>query len=98
MAHQKNLFVILGNNSLYILALHLTAFKLVSFAKVLIYDDLTMRNMYDFTVILKHNDIFWCSTYIIVGITVPLVIMYFIGIIKRNALLLINNLFSLRKK
>jgi len=94
----KNLFVILGNNSLYILALHLTAFKLVSFAKVLIYDDLTMRNMYDFTVILKHNDIFWCSAYIIVGITVPLVIMYFIGIIKRNALQLVNNLFSLHSK
>ncbi len=94
----KKVFAFLGDNSLYILALHLTVFKLVSFAKILIYDDLTMKNMYDFTVILKHNDIFWCSTYIIVGITVPLVIMYFIGIIKENALLLINNLFSLRKK
>lgn len=94
----KRIFIILGNDSLYILALHILAFKLLSFVKILIYDDLTIKNMYDITVIFKHNDILWCCAYTIVGIAVPLVIMYFVEGIKRKSLRLINNLFSLHKK
>lgn len=94
----KTIFVMLGTNSLYILALHNTVFKLVSFLKILVYDDLCMNKYIDYTIVYEKNNFLWCCAYTIVGIAVPLVIMYFVEGIKRKSLRLINNLFSLHKK
>ena len=70
----KSLFIIMGNESIYILGLHLLSFKMVDGVKILIYDDLTIENLSDFTCVAAHHNIAFWLFYTFVGVSVPLII------------------------
>lgn len=70
----KRIFVIMGNESIYILGLHLLSFKIVDGIKILIYNDLTIDNLSDFTCVAAHHNVAFWLFYTIVGVSVPLII------------------------
>lgn len=70
----KNLFIIMGNESIYILGLHLLSFKIVDGLKILIYNDLTIENLSDFTCVGAYHNIAFFLLYTVVGVSLPLII------------------------
>lgn len=70
----KDLLYYIGNHTMPIFALHLLAFKIGNFIKILLYD-LPIVKLSDHTVIYQHNIYFWII-YLILGITLPLFLYY----------------------
>lgn len=64
-------FIYLGNNTLDILIIHFSAFKLISLIKILIYDLDFTDNLSQFPVIQENNTFFWI-VYVILSILICL--------------------------
>jgi hypothetical protein len=64
----------MGNESIYILGLHLLSFKIVDGLKILIYNDLTIENLSDFTCVGAYHNIAFFLLYTVVGVSLPLII------------------------
>ena len=70
----KNALYYIGNNTMPILALHLLAFKVGNYMKILIFD-LSIEKLSDHTIIPEYNDSFWL-VYVLLGVTLPLLSNY----------------------
>lgn len=68
--HIKSFFYYAGNNTMIILALHFTCFKIVSLVKIDVYG-LSIERLAEFPVI-EENNTWWWITYTFVGVAVPL--------------------------
>lgn len=68
----KRTLVYIGDNTLYIFAFHLVAFKLVSALKVAFYDLPWQAVGGHPTVLQPANNVLWVLLYVIVGVAVPL--------------------------
>lgn len=66
----NNMLIFIGNNTMHILVFHLLAFKLVSLAKIQIYD-LSPQSLAMFPVIENNSTYGWIM-YTLVGVAVPL--------------------------
>ncbi|SDF11110.1 Fucose 4-O-acetylase [Bacteroidales bacterium KHT7] len=86
----KKIFVTMGNESLYILGLHLLSFKIVDGLKILMYGDLTIDNLSDFTCVGAHHNIAFWLLYTIVGVSVPLVIKNLLDRLNVNVVKLLK--------
>lgn len=70
----KTVLYYIGNHTMPILALHLLSFKIVNYAKVLIYD-LSIDKVSDHTIIHEYNSFFWII-YVLLGVFLPIVLYY----------------------
>lgn len=74
----KQIFSFLGRNSLYILILHVIAFKFISILIVLLYNlpyQPPSKNLYNFVISDNIGD-FWWVLYAITGLTIPVAFVY----------------------
>ena len=71
----KRIFVCIGKNSLYVLCMHLVCFKLVAYIHCL-FQNIPIENVSNFPVV--NNSGFWCIAYTLIGLIIPIVIVYLI--------------------
>lgn len=89
-----NMFSFIGNHTLTILTWHFLSFKIVSFIAILYYK-FPINTLISFPVInALVNNVIWIGLYFIVGITLPLTIVYINKFISNSNL--INNIRNIK--
>ena len=86
------LFTFIGNHTLAILTWHFLSFKLVSFIAI-IYYKLPMQTLTSFPIINSFvNNNIWICLYFIIGITLPLILIYIKDLFTNRLVININKI------
>lgn len=70
----RSAFYYLGNNTMIVLALHFTCFKIISLIKIYVYG-WPIARLAEFPVIEQNNECWW-SIYFVIGLATPILIQY----------------------
>lgn len=70
----RSAFYYLGNNTMIVLALHFTCFKIISLIKIYVYG-WPIARLAEFPVIEQNNECWW-SIYCVIGLATPILIQY----------------------
>ena len=81
----KSILIYIGNNTLPILALHFTCFKIVSLIIIYLYA-LPIDRLAEFPVIMEYSTKGWWIAYLIIGVFSPLGFNYIISMLKKSEL------------
>ena len=68
----KRIFILIGNNTLTIMALHFISFKIIHLTQIFIYN--YPIKFLAFSPVIPKNIIYWWIPYTLIGVAIPLLI------------------------